>query len=58
LPEECDREGNVFQHELIHGEVVTMPHAAKRHDTIRSNILEILFAYFKANRSGRVRRSA
>jgi Uma2 family endonuclease len=51
LPEEFDQYGNVVPKELINGEVVTMPHAAKRHDIIRSNILDTLFAYLKANRS-------
>jgi Uma2 family endonuclease len=51
LPEEFDQNGNVVTQELINGEVVTLPHAAKRHDTIRSNILEILFVYLRANRN-------
>jgi len=45
LPEECDQNGNAVHQELIHGEVVTMPHAAQRHDIIRGNILGLLFAY-------------
>jgi Uma2 family endonuclease len=51
LPEEFDQNGNVVTRELIHGEVVTMPHAAQRHDIIRSNILDALFDYLRANRS-------
>jgi Uma2 family endonuclease len=51
LPEEFDQNGNVVRQELINGEVITtMPHAAKRHDTIRSNILAPLMVYLHANR--------
>ena len=34
LPEEFDQHGNRINDELINGEVVTMPHAAQRHDII------------------------
>jgi Uma2 family endonuclease len=47
LPGECDR---VVHQELINGEVVSMPHAAKRHDIIRSNILDALFVYLRSNK--------
>jgi Uma2 family endonuclease len=51
LPEEFDQYGNVVTRELIHGEVVSgMPHAAQRHDIIRSNILEALIGYLLQNR--------
>src|SRR5580658_6957734 len=50
LPEEFDQNGNPLLQELIHGEVVTMPHAAIRHDTIRSNILELLIPYLLQNK--------
>jgi Uma2 family endonuclease len=50
LPEELDQDGNVVHQELINGEVVRMPHAAQRHDIIRSNILESLFAYLQKNK--------
>ena len=50
LPEEFDQYGNVVHRELINGEVVTMPHAAQRHDIIRGNILEALIVYLRANR--------
>ena len=51
LPEEFDQYGNVAKRELIHGEVVsTMPHAAQRHDIIRSNILEALTGHLLQNR--------
>jgi Uma2 family endonuclease len=50
MPEELDQDGNALHRELIHGEVVTMPHAAQRHDIIRSNILGALFAYIGSNR--------
>ena len=49
LPEEFDQNGNALIRELINGEVVTMPHAAQRHDIIRSNILEALIAYLLRN---------
>ncbi len=45
MPEELDQYGNALHRELINGEVVTMPHAAKRHDIIRGNILQALIAY-------------
>ncbi len=51
LAEELDRDGNFVQRELINGEVVSMPHAAKRHDIIRSNTLDALIVYLKPNRS-------
>lgn len=51
MPEELDQYGNVEHRELIHGEVVQMPHAAQRHDTIRSNIFEALIVYLRGNRS-------
>ncbi|HTW66829.1 MAG TPA: Uma2 family endonuclease [Bryobacteraceae bacterium] len=50
LPEEFDQNGNALFRELINGEVVTMPHAAQRHDTIRSNILEALIVYLREHR--------
>ena len=50
LPEEFDEYGNPLHRELINGEVVTMPHAAKRHDIIRGNILDALIVYLHANR--------
>jgi Uma2 family endonuclease len=50
MPEELDQDGNVVHQELINGEVVTMPHAAQRHDIIRGNILEALIAYLLRNR--------
>lgn len=49
LPEEFDQYGNVVHRELINGEVVTMPHAAKRHDIIRGNILSALIVYLHSN---------
>ena len=49
LPEEFDQDGNLIQRELINGEVVSMPHAAKRHDIIRGNILRSLIAYLLQN---------
>jgi len=45
LPEEFDQNSNVVHQELINGEVVTMPHAAKRYDIIRGCILQTLIAY-------------
>jgi Uma2 family endonuclease len=51
IPEELDQNGNALYRELINGEVVTMPHAAQRHDTIRSNIFEALIVYLRENRS-------
>jgi Uma2 family endonuclease len=50
LPEELDQYGNALRQELINGEVVTMPHAVKRHDIIRGNVLEILMAYLLQNK--------
>ena len=50
MPEELDQNGNALFRELINGEVVSMPHAAKRHDIIRGNILEALFAHLLQNR--------
>src|SRR5580658_3701657 len=50
MPEELDQNGNVVHRELINGEVVTMPHAAQRHDIIRGNILDALIVYLHANR--------
>jgi Uma2 family endonuclease len=50
LPEEFDQYGNPVPRELINGEVVTMPHAAKRHDIIRGNILNALAVYLNANK--------
>jgi Uma2 family endonuclease len=50
LPEEFDQYGNVVHQELIHGEVVTLPHAAQRHDIIRGNILSALNVYLHTNR--------
>jgi len=50
MPEELDQDGNALHRELINGEVVTMPHAAQRHDIIRSNILGALFVYLEANK--------
>jgi Uma2 family endonuclease len=51
LPEEFDQNGNAVTRELIHGEMVSsMPHAAHRHDIIRSNILEALIGYLLQNR--------
>ena len=50
LPEEFDQYGNVVSHELINGEVVSMPHAAQRHDIIRGNILSALNVYLHTNR--------
>ncbi len=49
LAEEFDRDGNFVQRELINGEVVSVPHAAKRHDIIRGNILRSLIAYLLQN---------
>jgi Uma2 family endonuclease len=49
LPGELDRDGNFVQRELINGEVVSMPHAAKRHDIIRGNILRSLIAHLLQN---------
>ncbi len=49
LPEEFDQYGNVVHRELINGEVVTMPHAAQRHDIIRGNILRALIVYLETN---------
>jgi len=51
LPEEFDQNGNALFRELINGEVVSMPHAAQRHDTIRSNIFEALIVYLRDNRA-------
>ena len=51
MPEEFDQDGNVVHQELINGEVVTLPHAAQRHDIIRSNILEALIGYLLRNRA-------
>jgi Uma2 family endonuclease len=45
MPEEFDQNGNVVTQELINGDVVTLPHAAKRHDIIRGNIMRALIAY-------------
>lgn len=50
LPEEFDEHGLPIQRELIHGEVFPMPHAAQRHDTIRSNILEAVIPYLLQNK--------
>jgi Uma2 family endonuclease len=50
LPEEFDQYGNPLHRELINGEVVSMPHAAKRHDIIRGNILRSLIAYLLQNK--------
>ena len=50
LPEEFDPYGKALHRELINGEVVTMPHAAQRHDIIRSNILGALFVYLDSNK--------
>jgi len=50
MPDELDLDGNALHRELINGEVVTMPHAAQRHDIIRSNILEALIVYLRGNR--------
>jgi Uma2 family endonuclease len=50
MPEELDQNGNALHRELINGEVVTMPHAAQRHDIIRSNIFEALIVYLRENR--------
>jgi Uma2 family endonuclease len=49
LPEEFDQYGNPLHRELINGEVVTMPHAATRHDIIRGNILRALNVYLHTN---------
>lgn len=49
LPEEFDEHGNVVYHELIHGEVSTMPRPAQRHQIIQSNILDALVIYLHAN---------
>jgi Uma2 family endonuclease len=49
LPEEFDQYGNPLHRELINGEVVSMPHAAQRHDIIRGNILRALNVYEHAN---------
>jgi Uma2 family endonuclease len=51
LPEEYDQYGNVVHRELINGEVVTLPHAAQRHDIIRGNIMDALIVYLHTNRS-------
>jgi Uma2 family endonuclease len=51
MPEELDHNGNALHRELINGEVVTMPHAAQRHDIIRSNIFETLIVYLRGNQS-------
>jgi Uma2 family endonuclease len=50
MPEELDQNGNALIRELINGEVVTMPHAAQRHDIIRSNVFEALIVYLGGNR--------
>jgi Uma2 family endonuclease len=50
LPEEYDQNGNPLHRELINGEVVSMPHAAQRHDIIRGNILGALIVYLHTNR--------
>jgi Uma2 family endonuclease len=50
LPEEFDQHGNLLHRELINGEVVSMPHAAQRHDIIRGNILSALNVYLHSNR--------
>jgi Uma2 family endonuclease len=50
LPEEFDQYGNVIHRELINGEVVTLPHAAQRHDIIRGNILSALNVYLHTNK--------
>ncbi len=50
MPEELDQYGNVVHRELINGEVVTMPHAAQRHDIIRGNILDAMIVYLHGNR--------
>src|SRR5580658_6296576 len=49
LPEEFDPNGNPLHRELINGEVVTMPHAAQRHDIIRGNILQALMLSLHEN---------
>jgi Uma2 family endonuclease len=49
LPEEYDQNGNPLHRELINGEVVSMPHAAQRHDIIRGNILRVLNIYLHTN---------
>ena len=49
LPEEFDQYGNVVQRELINGEVVTMSHAAQRHDIIRGNIMRALIIYLETD---------
>jgi len=51
MPEELDQNGNALHRELINGEVVSMPHAAQRHDIIRSNIFEKLIVYLRGNQS-------
>jgi Uma2 family endonuclease len=50
MPEELDQDGNVVHQELINGEVVSMPHAAQRHDIIRGKILDALIVYLHGNR--------
>lgn len=50
LPEEYDEHGNPIYRELIRGEMFPRPHAAQRHDTIRSNILEIVIPYLLQNK--------
>jgi Uma2 family endonuclease len=47
LPEECDQHGSPLQKELIHGEVVTMPRPAQRHQIVQNNILGVLMAYLR-----------
>jgi Uma2 family endonuclease len=48
-PDEFDQSGNRIKEELIGGEIVQMPHASKRHDTIKNWIGRILFRYLDAN---------
>lgn len=51
LPEELDQHGNPIYHELIHGEVVTMPRPAQRRQIIQSNILDALVVYLHENKA-------
>jgi Uma2 family endonuclease len=47
--DEFDKNGNRIKEELIGGEIVQMPLASKRHNTIKNWIGRILFRYLDAN---------
>jgi len=48
-PDEFDQSGSRIKEELIGGEIVQMPLASKRHNTIKNWIGRILFRYLDAN---------